>query len=165
MSRPALPGSRIFRSRPLFQEKGRDRSKRGFLKIPLPGLPLSILLLLLFFFLLGQSYLEAKGRVRRLELLESEVETLRDRKTELEEELTYRQSPDYIEKEAREQLGYTKKGEVIVVLPDFEESSFAEASEEGETPAAETWARELPLWRRNLAAWGCLFIPSSWTCP
>lgn len=132
--------------------------------MPRLNLPVSIILLFLFFILLGQSFFEVKGRIRRLELLGAEVGTLRDRKAELEEELIFRQSPAYIEKEAREQLGYAKKGEVIVVLPDWEEEK---KDNEGEVAAADSSEgtfsaeKELLIWER----WRCLCFPSSGTCP
>lgn len=123
--------------------------------MPRLTLPVSILLLLLFFVLLGQSYFEAKGRARRLDLLKAEVGTLGDRKAELEEELTYRQSPAYIEKEAREQLGYAFPDEMIVVLPDLEgKSATAEASEGGEALAAKISVEEISNWEQ----WRLLFF-------
>lgn len=129
--------------------------------MPRLTLPVFIILLSLFFILLGQSYLKVKGRTQRLDLLRAEVQALLGRKEELEAELTYRQSDAYIEKEARE-LGYAKKGEVIVVLPDFEKEK-----EEAKTTVSDSNAeisleeREVPVWKR----WGCLWVPSSWTCP
>ncbi len=120
-----------------------------------------ILFLSLFFILLGQSYLKVKGRAKRVELLREEVQTLQEKKEEVAEELDYRQSPAYIEKEARE-LGYSKGGEVIVVLPDLEgeegEVGAATADSEGVTSFQE---EKIPTWHR----WGCFWIPSSWTCP
>lgn len=134
--------------------------------MPRVTLPIFILLILLFFTLLGQSYFETRKRAQRLDLLKTGVETLQDRKAELEEDLSYRQSPTYIEREAREQLGYTKKGEVIVVLPDLEKEK--EEKGKGEVAALGSGEgtfsmdnKEAPIWKR----WGCLWIPSSWACP
>jgi cell division protein FtsB len=129
--------------------------------MPRLTLPVFIFLLSLFFILLGQSYLKVKGRAQRLELLQDEVQALQNRKTEVEEELDYRQSPDYIEKEARE-LGYTKKGEVIVVLPDLEKKEKEkEVAAVGSDGALSSSDKEAPIWQR----WGCLWISSSWSCP
>jgi cell division protein FtsB len=124
--------------------------------MPRIRLPISFLLLLLFLVLLGRSYLEAKGRAQRLELLQTEVDTLGDKKEELEEDLGYHQSSDYIEKEAREQLGYVKDGEVIVVLPDLEEqvTALAEKGDEATSPTASLAGSEIPNWRR----WRQLFF-------
>lgn len=127
-------------------------------------LPIFFSLLFLFFFLLGRSYFEVKGRVQRLELLRDEVETLQDRKADLEEELTYRLSLSYIEQVLRDVFGYAKRGEVIVVLPDLKEKT-AESSKKGEALAAEsTTKKQLSLLEKNIRSWGCLFIPGSWSC-
>jgi cell division protein FtsB len=122
--------------------------------MPKLTLPAFVFLLLLFFLSLGQSYSETKGRAQRIDLLNNEVETLRDKRSELEEELAYRQSPAFVEKEAREQLGYAKRGEVIAVLPDFEkkegEGEVAAATSDEEFAAV----REVPNWKQ----WRLLFF-------
>lgn len=124
--------------------------------MPKIRLPISFLLLLLFLVLLGRSYFEAKGRAQRLEFLQTEVDALGDKKEELEEDLGYHQSPDYIEKEAREQLGYVKSGEVIVVLPDLAEqvAESAEGGDEVVSPTAALARLEKPNWRQ----WRQLFF-------
>lgn len=129
--------------------------------MPRLTLPVSILLVFFFVVLLGQSYLRVKERIQRLELLRGEVWTLQGRKKELEEELAYRQSPTYIEKEAREQLGYAKRGEVIVVLPDFGKEEKGNVVATSSNEKTDLIDREAPIWKR----WGCLWFPSSWTCP
>ena len=59
-------------------------------------------------------------------LAEAEVEN-KKLKARLEEV----QSPEFVEKEAREKLGYGREGEVILMLPkQNEESSFAKATED-----------------------------------
>jgi cell division protein FtsB len=120
------------------------------------GLPISLILLLLFLVLLGRSYFEVKERIQRLELLGAEVAALSDKKEELEGDLDYRRSLDYVEREAREQLGYVKDGEVIVVLPDLEEQlSGSSAEKEAESsPAASLAGAEAPIWRQ----WHQLFF-------
>lgn len=129
--------------------------------MPRLTLPILIFLLFLFFVLLGQSYLRVKGRTGRLDLLRAEVQAFLGRKEELETELAYRQSNTYIEKEARE-LGYAKRGEVIVVLPDFEKEKEEEKTVATDSSVeASLGDKETPVWKR----WGCLLIPSSWTCP
>lgn len=135
--------------------------------MPRLTLPLFVLLLLFFFFLLGQSYFEVKGRVQRLELLRDEVETLQDRKADLEKELTYRQSLSYIEQAARDQLqfGYPKRGEVIVVLPDLKEKTAEPSKKEEALAAGSATKKQLSLLEKNIRSWGCLFIPGSWSCP
>jgi len=128
-------------------------------------LPIFFSLLFLFFLLLGRSYLEVKGRVQRLELLRDEVETLQDRKADLEEELAYRLSLSYIEQVLRDVFGYAKRGEVIVVLPDLKEKT-AEPSKKGEALAAEsTTKKQLSPSEKNLCSWRCFWIPGSGSCP
>lgn len=85
----------------------------------LPAL-FSFLILGFFIFLSVHSFLETKAREGRLELLRSEVATLQKKAEEKKQELTYRSSTEFVEKEAREKLSYAKPGEVIAVLPDFE---------------------------------------------
>ncbi len=77
-------------------------------------------------------------------------------------ELDYRNSEEFVYKEALEQLGYTRPGEVIAVLPDFEEGKTLSAEEgassnEEEEPS-ETAVQEEPApnWKR----WRILFFGS-----
>lgn len=85
----------------------------------LPAL-FALLLFAGFLFLLTQSFLETRARGQRLELLRAEVGALDQKAQEKQKELDYRRSAEFIEKEAREQLGYARSDEVIVVLPDVE---------------------------------------------
>jgi len=114
--------------------------------------------MLLFLAFPGRTYVEIKSRAQRLEQLRAEVEVLRERRAELEEELAYRQSAYYIEKEAREQLNYAKPDEVIVILPDLEDG---EANVQETAASAEVvrfGEREIPSWRRNADRWRKLFF-------
>lgn len=52
----------------------------------------------------------------RAEYLKKEIETLQGKKKELEEKVSQGASPEYIEKVAREQLGYKLPGEEVVVI-------------------------------------------------
>lgn len=140
--------------------------------MPKLRLPIPLILSVFFLFVLGQSYFGVREKMQRLERLRADVGTLRDSKTELEGELSYRQSQGYVEREAYEQLGWAREGEVFVVLPDLEkekdkqkvagakdpeitEKTTVEALTEGDTPQ----------WKRNVQSWGCLFFSSSYACP
>jgi len=121
-------------------------------KLRLPFSALLAFLLLLFF--VGKSYLEIRDKAQRLQRLKEEVAALQEKKKEFEDDLAYRQSADYIEKEAREQLGYVKEGEVIIVLPDLESSNSAvEGQAEGQSKSPPS-SQEYPktpnwmLWHR-----------------
>ena len=113
---------------------------------------------MLFFFLLIQSFFSVRERSGQLDLLENEVSALKDEVDEQIGELEYRNSPEFVYKEALEQLGYTRPGEVIVILPDFEEkektSNDSEEKEEGQI--AKHSAEPIPNWKK----WRILFFGS-----
>lgn len=60
---------------------------------------------------------EVKKRSLRLEEGRKKVEALREEKAALEAELEYKQSPEFVEKEARDKLGLVLSGEKIVIIP------------------------------------------------
>lgn len=60
---------------------------------------------------------EAKERVKREK---EKTEKLAVEQEVLKEKLSFVQSPEYIEKNLRDKLGYSKEGEIILVLPDAE---------------------------------------------
>ncbi|KKU37502.1 MAG: hypothetical protein UX52_C0024G0006 [Candidatus Amesbacteria bacterium GW2011_GWA1_46_35] len=75
----------------------------------------------------------------RIKDAESGVRSQELENQELKKRLAEVQSPEFIEKEAREKLGLGKEGETIVVLPKIEsEPSFAKASE-GRQPNWRRW--------------------------
>ena len=117
-------------------------------------LPLFIVLSL---FLLGQSFYKVRTRENQLDLLQSEVDALGAKAGEKLGELEYRRSSDFVYKEALERLGYTKPGERIVVLPDFEEERAKEGnsqSEESGGSVAGAAVKDRPLWKQ----WRSLFF-------
>lgn len=126
------------------------------MKLRLPAL---FILLLLSFVLPGRTYLEVRERNQRLGRLRDEVGNLDDRRSELEEELAYRQSPLYVETAAREQLNYAGENEVIIVLPDFQEDE-GEGDKRDNTPSetAHIRRREIPSWQSNAKRWRALFL-------
>ncbi|OGC54514.1 hypothetical protein A2797_00690 [candidate division WWE3 bacterium RIFCSPHIGHO2_01_FULL_48_15] len=116
-----------------------------------PALLFSLLIFGILLLLLAQSFLEARERENKLALLRGEVEALAQRSEEKKAELTYRNSPEFIEKQAREQLGWAKEGETIVVLPDIEEekkSSSQIASAETAPSSSSSNSAPLPYWKQ-----------------
>lgn len=53
---------------------------------------------------------------KRLEDLQAEVNTLEERKTSLESEISYKETDEYIEERARNDLSLIKEGEKVYVL-------------------------------------------------
>ena len=74
----------------------------------------------------------------RIKQAEADVQKQTQENEELKTRLAQVESPEFIEKEAREKLGLGEPGETIVVLPKTEEPSFAEASE-GQAPNWRRW--------------------------
>jgi len=83
---------------------------------------------------------------------------LEEKLKDKQEELAYRKSADFIYKVALEQLGLTRPGEVIAVLPDWveKEKTSAEGSRsEGTAPPAAAASEEpSPYWKQ----WRQLFF-------
>ncbi len=62
----------------------------------------------------------------RLTTLEAQVEAEKIENIQLKGKLALVNSPEYIEKEAREKLGYGREGEVIVLLPQEKEETLGQ---------------------------------------
>lgn len=113
-----------------------------------------------FLFLLVQIFLKVRTKENQLEFLGSEVDALEQKVAAKKEELIYRESSKFVYKEALEQMGWTKPGEVIVVLPDFEDAkspSSETSTEEGEEGGpSETLMEDepVPYWKQ----WQVLFF-------
>jgi len=115
-----------------------------------------IILFLVFIglaFSTSQTFIRIRDRERELALLQEDVGALGAKAEEMGAELEYRKSPEFVYKEAVEQLGYTRPGEVIVVLPDFEERR-KEQEEAESSPAAQAALEPLPYWKQ----WRDLFF-------
>ena len=70
---------------------------------------------------------KAGDRIKQAEL---EVRSQESENQKLQKRLAEVQSPEFIEREAKEKLGLVKEGEEIVILPETKlEPSFAKASE------------------------------------
>ena len=101
-----------------------------------------------------RSYLTVRSGEEDLEYLRQQVGQLQDKVTEQEGALGYYRSPEFIYKEALEQLGFTRPGEVIPVLKDLEDKGI---KTEEETPAGSSAlaaSGTLPYWKQ----WRSLFF-------
>ncbi len=58
---------------------------------------------------------------QRLVIAQKELDKLQSDQAELQKTLSYVQTPEFVEKEAREKLGYGKEGEVVLIMPKFAE--------------------------------------------
>lgn len=71
---------------------------------------------------------------------------LKKEKKKLEERLKEVQSPEFIEKEAREKLNLGKRGEVVVILPKLKIEKFASQSSFGAEKLK--ISQDLPNWKK-----------------
>jgi cell division protein FtsB len=90
----------------------------------------------------GQLLLTQYEVGQRAEALKEDIAVLREQNAELERELKYRRSDEGIERLAREQLGWTKPGDTLVVVPAMPADG---ATDSG--PRATARSRP-PNWRR-----------------
>ena len=67
---------------------------------------------------LSRSIISMYGRGGRVEELAAEVAGLEKEKEELEREKAFRQTPEFVEREARDKLRMVREGERILVLPE-----------------------------------------------
>jgi len=118
-----------------------------------PATLLLIFLALIFSAALIRSYLLIRERTGELDHLRSQVDQLQGKVDEKEGALSYYQSPEFIYKEALEQLGWTRPGEVIPDLPDWKDKEIEiEEKPSSSTVAAATEPR--PYWKQ----WRTLFF-------
>ncbi len=123
-------------------------------------LALLLLPLLSVFFLYQSvfSYLKIRSRGNELGLLSAQVEGLEGKLEDKQQELSYRNSPEFVYKEALEQLGFTKSGELIVVLPDWAEKKKDSSSDSTQNPASSLVSsitnEPIPYWKQ----WRTLFF-------
>lgn len=73
---------------------------------------------------------------RRLEQARKQLDEAQRQQEELRKNLVYVQSPEFIEKEAREKLGMGRPGEVVLILPKF-----ANKPSEISTPVLSSWQK------------------------
>ena len=120
------------------------------------ALSVIILLAVLIFFSLYsvRGFLKINESGEQLNHLRDQVGLLQEKVGERQEDLAYRQSSEFIYKEALEQLGLTRKDEVIPVLPDWKGKKEELALAEKTPSAANAVAEPLPYWKQ----WRVLFF-------
>lgn len=96
-----------------------------------------IVFLLIFITALTKNILDSYKRLEDLGKVKKEEQALEKETKELKKELEYRDSEEFVEKEARNKLGLSKKGESIYVVED--ESSEEENSISGEKEDFSNW--------------------------
>ncbi|NLX71191.1 MAG: septum formation initiator family protein [Clostridiales bacterium] len=75
---------------------------------------LMIVMLILGYFLV--TYVQQELRIReqhaKMEQLQQQIEQVEELNADLERQIEYTKSPEYVEKVARERFGWVKKGEI-----------------------------------------------------
>ncbi len=89
-----------------------------------------------------RTYRNTIQKQQRFDLLQKEVLGLETESEKLKKEAAYRQSPAFIEAEARNNLKMVKEGEHLLVVSDL----LPEALRREATPEASSAA--LPIWRQ-----------------
>ncbi len=79
---------------------------------------------------LSRSILELWGSGGRVEVAQKELETVQGKNLELKRKLVQVQSPQYLERIARNNLGLAKEGETVVILPPVSEAIDLKIKEE-----------------------------------
>ncbi len=103
---------------------------------------------------LSRSIVRLGHRGGRVEELQAEVAGLAKEKEELEREKSYRETAEFVEREARDKLRMTREGERIVVLPEGQDEERADLPA-GEAGSGESRAesQEKPNWKKWVEFW------------
>jgi cell division protein FtsB len=88
-------------------------------------------------------FLSQKGQ--EVEKAQKTLDKAVEEKQRLEKQLQYTESPDFVEKEARNKLGMSKPGETVIILPTNVEQIVGSPEEPKKV--------EIPNWKK----WGILF--------
>ena len=107
-----------------------------------------LILGLLIIFQLSRSIVNIYRRGGRVEELAAVVAGLEKEKEELEREKAFRQTEEFVEREARNKLRMVREGEHILVLPESQDGEKAR-SEEQEAKSGE----EKPNWKKWAEFW------------
>lgn len=114
-----------------------------------------LLVIVCIFFLAGliRIFIKVSEGKKRLETVKDEVAQIIKQKEDLEKEVENRQSPFYLEREARNRLNLVKPGERIVILPNrvkpdgtTEGSVSSGGAKEANKPSEPNWVK----WKRLL---------------
>jgi len=76
---------------------------------------------------------------QKVQEAEDRLEKLRKENEALKNELKYKESNEFAEKEIRDKLGLVKEGEVIVVLPGESNDKTQESSDKSTKPNWQKW--------------------------
>src|SRR3989337_4197700 len=76
---------------------------------------------------------------QKIQDAEDRLEALRKENEALENELKYKESNEFAEKEIRDKLGLAKEGEAIVVVPQQSSSQLKESSGQHTKPNWQKW--------------------------
>lgn len=106
---------------------------------------LAIPLLAYLSFTTARKALEVYQLNQQASVIRQEVAQLRDRNAELRRQMEYLQSPEYVERAAREQLNLVRPGDIplVVVSPAGKEPSAEAAS-----APSQAWPETIPNWQR-----------------
>jgi cell division protein FtsB len=80
----------------------------------------------------------------RVPEMQKQVAAAEKENQELATKLDYVKSPEFVEKEARDKLGYGKPGETIIVIPEQDKIQDTSSKIQGETEA--NWRRWVKLY-------------------
>ena len=97
-----------------------------------------LIFLLLAVISLSQNIINLINRGLVLEREKTDLEALRKEKQRLEAELGYMKTNEFLEREARDNLGLVKKGETVVILPSENENGRDEA-QQGNNQVISNW--------------------------
>lgn len=96
---------------------------------------------------LGRTLVDVYSRMRYLESLKGEVAALEKERGELEEKLGEAKTEEFIEREARDKLGFSREGEKTFVVPRGERVL---TKEEGKGGIERKGMAKIPIWREWL---------------
>lgn len=82
----------------------------------------------------------------RITQAQEKLADLQAQNIKLNQEIAQAGNPTFIEREARDKLGFVKEGEVILVLPQDEVNKIAQGLRADSAKSAEP-ATEIPTWR------------------
>ncbi len=110
----------------------------------------ALILGLLIIFQLSRSIILMYGRGGRGRELAAEIAGLEEQKRELEEDKEFRETEEFVEREARDKLRMTREGEYILVLPSEEQNEKSskfkvQSSKNGEGTEA-NWKKWVDFW-------------------
>ena len=108
---------------------------------------LVVLVLVLLTMSLARNILQISQAENRVDDVRERVESLRQENEKLKDELGKVEGEAYVEFQARDKLGLTKEGEIVVVLPkeDFLRKIAPKIEEEEEFLPESTWQKWLKL--------------------